>query len=88
MITNEAPAGRVALMRVENGFEPQRGYVSNIRGLCFKHTPSMFETFPGNTFSALEDSLLFKNEIVVIYSDIAGISGDGRKIKIPPSRQA
>ena len=88
MITDEAPAGRVALMRVENRFEPQRGYVSNIRGLCFKHTPSMFETFPGNTFPVLEEPLLFKNEIMVIYSDIDGALGKEWKIKIPPSRQA
>ena len=33
-----------------NRFQSQRRYVSNIRVECFKHSPSMFQTFPEEPF--------------------------------------
>ena len=65
-IYNNIPFENAVLMCVEDGFKPQRAYVSNLRGECLKHKASMFETFPGGTFSAFELRLFFKNGRLVI----------------------
>lgn len=67
----------------ENRFQPQAPYVSNIRAECFKHTPSMFETFPKRPFKGTKRTLeqqnwnqmiLFYNQRHIIYKGTIGIN--------------
>lgn len=68
---------------LENRFQPYAPYVSNIRAECFKHTPSMFETFPKRPFKGMKRALeqrdwnqtiLFYIQRHIIYKGTIGIN--------------
>lgn len=55
---------------LENRFQPYAPYVSNIRAECFKHTPSMFETFPKKPFKSMKRALEQRdwNQMILFYN--------------------
>jgi hypothetical protein len=68
-IYKEETSAKAAFLLSESRVQSQEPYVSNIRAECFKHSPSMFQTFPKGSLRGLKTGTgrMGRNRMILFY---------------------